>query len=284
MVANGTGSVNGLDAWKGGAMSALTDYPESILVERDPEDERIALCTFNRPEVLNAMNWEMLEGFGRFIGWCRERRQVRVVILTGSGRAFGTGGDLKEMAQMDQARGKLFSRKAHEIIHVMRTMDTILIAAVGGLAVGGGLEFALACDIRIGSQDSTYFFPEARAGVLPGWGGTQLLPRVVGRAWALDMLLTGRRLSAQEALSIGLITRCVPRENLLDEARSLARSLAQVSWVALSAMKRSVNRGLDLDLASGLAFENEQVAYIMTQPDWREGLAAFREKREPRFP
>lgn len=261
----------------------MSEYPETILVERDPDDERIVTCTFNRPEALNAMNSQMLAGFRRFITWCRDAREARVAILTGSGRAFGTGGDLKEMAGKDVHEGKLYSREAHEIIHTMRGMDTVLIAAIGGITVGGGLEFACACDVRIGADDSIYFFPEARHGVIPGWGGTQLLPRIVGRAWALDMLLTGRRLPAEEALSIGLITRLVPADKLLDEARELAREIVKGSWVSLAAMKRSVNRGTEMDLASGLNFENEQAAFIYTQPDRAEGLAAFREKREPRF-
>ena len=262
----------------------MTEYPETIRIERDSLDERIALCTFNRPEALNAMNSSMLEGFRRFIAWLKESRAVRVAVITGAGRAFGTGGDLKEMAEKDPHQGKLYSRAAHETIHTMREMDTILIAAIGGLAVGGGLEFALACDIRIGAEDSTYFFPEARAGVITGWGGTQLLPRVVGRAWALDMLLTGRRLTAEDALRIGLITRIAPAGRLVEEALELARAVTKESWVSLSAMKRSVNHGAEVDLATGLSYENEQVGYVFTQPDRAEGLAAFREKREPRFP
>ena len=261
----------------------MSGYPETIRIERDPDDGRIVTCTFNRPEALNAMNSPMLAGFRRFITWCRDSREARVVILTGEGRAFGTGGDLKEMSEKDVHQGKLYSREAHEIIHTMRGMDTILIAAVGGLAVGGGLEFACACDIRIGADDSSYFFPEAAHGVMPGWGGTQLLPRIVGRAWAMDMLLTGRRLSAEEALGVGLITNVVPADRLMDEAVSLARSLVKVSWVSLAAMKRSVNRGIEMDLAGGLNFEIEQMAYVYTQPDRAEGLAAFREKREPDF-
>lgn len=262
----------------------MSDYPETILIERHTADERIATCTFNRPEALNAMSSPMLEGFRRFIYWLKESRAVRVAVITGSGRAFGTGGDLKEMAAKDVHQGKLYSRAAHEVIHTMRGMDTVLIAAINGLAVGGGLEFACACDIRIGAEDSTYFFPEARAGVVPGWGGTQLLPRIVGRAWALDMLLTGRRLTAPEALSIGLITRTAPAESLMAEALGLAEKLVGVSWVSLAGMKRAVNHGIETDLAGGLAYENEQVAYAFTQPDRAEGLAAFAEKREPRFP
>lgn len=188
------------------------------------------------------------------------------------------------MEHKDVHEAKRYSRAAHEIIHAMRRMDTILVAAINGLAVGGGLEFACACDLRIGSEESTYFFPEARVGVVPGWGGTQLLPRVVGRARALEMLLTGRRLSAEEALAIGLITRLVPAGRLLEEALSVARGMAGNSWAALAAMKRSVNHGIETDLAGGLAYENEQVGFIFTQPDRAEGLAAFREKREPRFP
>lgn len=261
----------------------MSDYPETILVERDSQDDRIAVLTFNRPDALNSMDSPMLEGFRRFVEWLRDNRQARVAVITGRGRAFGTGGDLKEMAAKDSKEAKRYSRQAHEIIHAMRGMDAVIIAAVNGLAVGGGLEFACACDLRIGAEDSTYFFPEARAGVVPGWGGTQLLPRTVGRAWALEMLLTGRRLSAQEALSIGLITRIAPAESLLDAALELARKIARESSVALAAMKRSVHHGIELDLASGLAYENEQVGYVFTQPDRSEGLAAFRQKREPRF-
>ncbi len=262
----------------------MSEYPETILVERDPQDDRIVTCTFNRPDALNAMHSQMLAGFRRFITWLRDSREARVAVLTGAGRAFGTGGDLKEMAEKDLHQGRLYSREAHEVIHLMRGMDTIFIAAINGLAVGGGLEFACACDIRIGADDSTYFFPEARAGVMPGWGGTQLLPRVVGRGWALDMLLTGRRLNAEDALRVGLITRVAPAERLVEEARDLAHALLDVSWVSLAAMKRCVNRGVEMDLASGLNFENEQVAYLYTQPDRAEGLAAFREKRNPQFP
>lgn len=262
----------------------MSEYPETIRVARDPADERVAVCTFNRPEALNAMDSPMLEGFRRFIEWLRDGREVRAAVITGSGRAFGTGGDLKEMELKDAQEGRRYSRAAHEIIHTMREMDTVLIAAVNGLAVGGGLEFACACDIRIGSDESSYFFPEARAGVLPGWGGTQLLPRIVGRAWALDMLLTGRRLSAEEALSVGLITRIAPADRLVEEACDLARAVVRESWVSLAAMKRSVNHGIETDLASGLAYENQQVGYVFTQPDRAEGLAAFREKRKPSFP
>lgn len=256
---------------------------EARMILEDRRDQ-VVLLTLNRPEVMNAFNFPMLRLFRERMEALHFDPEVRVVIITGAGnRAFCTGADLKE-------RGSLSPREVREYVFTIRTLFTFIenlnkpvIAAVNGLALGGGTELALACDLSIASVNAIMGLPETRLAVIPGAGGTQRLPRVVGRAKAKELLFTGRRIDAAEAEEIGLVNKVCPEESLLEECFALASMICEAGPIAVQQAKYAVNYGLETDLGTGLAIESN--AYWVTIPteDRLEGLAAFREKRKPVF-
>jgi enoyl-CoA hydratase len=234
----------------------------------------IATITLNRPNVHNAMNERMREELTACFGEIAQGGDARVVVVTGAGdRAFSAGADIREFV-------------APQVPDFRAAMDRCgqpIIAAIRGFALGGGLELALACDIRIASEDSQLGLTEVNLAIIPGGGGTQRLPRLVGRGKALEMILTGARIDAREALRIGLVERVVPAGEAHSAAQALARTLAEKAPVALRYAKEAVVKGLGLPLEDGLRLENDLATLLRTTEDRIEGAKAFLEKRKPRF-
>ena len=258
-------------------------YETLLLEEPTPH---IQVITLNRPQVLNAMNTQMgeeLRALFRSFDLYREP-DLRTLILTGAGeRAFCVGADLKERQGMDNVTW----RKQHEIFE--EALDLIghfpmpIIAAVNGAVMGGGCELAIACDFLVAGETAVFAQPEVKLGIMPGLGGTQRLPRRIGPNRAKDMVLTGRRVAAAEALSWGLVDRVVPPENVMDEALALAELIAANGPIAVRQAKKSIDRGMDVSLDSGIALEIEAYNVAVPSEDRQEGINAFNEKRPPVF-
>ncbi len=244
--------------------------------------DNIATLTLNRPEVMNSFNVAMVNALGERMAALRFDPAARVVIITGAGdKAFSAGADLKERAGMSPEQVKAF------IFNIRRLMDEVeqfpkpVIAAVNGVALGGGTELALPADIRLASETATMGLTETRLAIIPGAGGTQRLPRLVGRGIAKELIFTGRRIDAREALRIGLVNHVYPAQELMPRCRALAEEICQSGPIAVEQAKYAINRGLETDLATGLAIESNAYWLCIPTEDRLEGLAAFREKRKP---
>jgi len=244
----------------------------------------IATITLNRPAVHNAMNERMREELTACFGELARAEDARVIIVTGTGeRAFSAGADIREFVAPQVPVRFRDSRRRVDFRAAMDRCPQPIIAAIRGFALGGGLELALACDIRIASEDSQLGLTEVNLAIIPGGGGTQRLPRLVGRGKALEMILTGARVDAREALRIGLVERVVPATEVLSSAQALARTLAEKAPVALRYAKEAVVKGLGVPLEDGLRLENDLATLLRTTDDRVEGAKAFLEKRKPRF-
>ena len=244
----------------------------------------IATVTLNRPDVHNAMNEVMRRELTQCFTGLATDDVVRVVVVTGTGeRAFSAGADIREFVAPQVPTAFRESRKRVDFRQAMERCSQPIIAAVRGYAFGGGLELALACDIRIAADDAQLGLTEVNLAIIPGGGGTQRLPRLIGRGKALEMILTGARISASEALAIGLVERVVPAADVLAHAQTLARTLADKAPVALRYAKEAVVKGLELPLADGLRLENDLATLLRTTDDRVEGARAFLEKRKPRW-
>jgi enoyl-CoA hydratase/carnithine racemase len=242
----------------------------------------VSVVTLNRPEVMNSFNFAML----RELRDCMEKlhwdREVRVVIITGAGeKAFCAGADLKERATLGEDQVRQFIYTIRNLFTFIEFMNKPVIGAVNGVALGGGTELALACDIRLASETATMGLTETRLAIIPGAGGTQRLPRLVGRGKAKELIFTGRRVDAKEALEIGLVNKVAPAEKLIDACLEMAAMICEAGPIGISQAKYAINFGLEADLHTGLAIESN--AYWVTIPteDRLEGLTAFREKRKP---
>ena len=244
----------------------------------------IATITLNRPAVHNAMNERMREELTACFGELARSEDARVVVVTGTGeRAFSAGADIREFVAPQVPVRFRDGRRRVDFRAAMDRCPQPIIAAIRGFALGGGLELALACDIRIAGEDSQLGLTEVNLAIIPGGGGTQRLPRLVGRGKALEMILTGARIDAREALRIGLVERVVPATEVLSSAQALARTLADKAPVALRYAKEAVVKGLGLPLEDGLRLENDLATLLRTTDDRIEGAKAFLEKRKPRF-
>jgi enoyl-CoA hydratase/carnithine racemase len=244
--------------------------------------EYVATIALNRPEVMNAINLDMLAALKEQIEGIRPDPSVRVVVITGAGhRAFSAGADLEERAGFDEDQVKEFLFRIGEVFNSIESLAKPVIAAINGVALGGGTELALACDIRIASAKAALGLTEAHLAVIPGAGGTQRLPRLIGPGRAKEIIFTGRRIQAEEALHIGLVNRVHDGDVLLAECHKMAATISKAGPIAIAQAKHAINHGLDTDLQAGLAIESE--AYWKTIPtaDRMEGLAAFHEKRPP---
>ncbi len=246
------------------------------------ERRQTAILTLNRPQIMNSFNFELLHALKAQIDAIRFRPDIRVVIITGSGeKAFCAGADLKERATLTPMQVKEFIFTIRNLFTSVEQLNKPVIAAVNGVALGGGAELALACDIRIAAENATMGLTETRLAIIPGAGGTQRLPRLVGRGKAKELIFTGRRVDAREALSIGLVNQVSDPAQLMDTCLQMASMICETGPVAIEQAKYAINHGLETDLATGLAIESN--AYWVTIPtrDRLEGLAAFREKRKP---
>jgi enoyl-CoA hydratase/carnithine racemase len=242
------------------------------------------ILTLNRPEVMNSFNFAMLRELGAKVESLQWDPEVRVIVITGAGdKAFCAGADLKERATLPEDQVRRFIFTIRNLFTFIESMNKPVIAAVNGIALGGGTELALACDIRIASESATMGLTETRLAIIPGGGGTQRLPRLVGRGKAKELIFTGRRVDAKEALEIGLVNKVTPADKLIDECLAMAAMICEAGPIAIAQAKYAVNYGIEVDLHSGLAIESN--AYWVTIPtaDRLEGLAAFREERKPVF-
>ncbi len=243
---------------------------------------QVAVLTLNRPEVMNSINFEMLKTLKDVIWQVRFQKDIRVVIITGAGeKAFCAGADLKERAGMSQEEVKKYIYTIRTLFTEIESLNKPVIAAINGVALGGGTEMLLACDIRIASMNATMGLTETRLAIIPGGGGTQRLPRLIGRGKAKELILTGRRVDAKEAYAIGLVNSICEPELLMDEAHKMAAMICEGGPIAIEQAKYAIDAGLETDLRTGLSIESN--AYWITIPteDRLEGLAAFREKRKP---
>lgn len=253
----------------------------AVNVERDGG---VALVTMSRPEAMNAFNTAQLQALLGVVQDLSADSGVRAVVLTGEGtRAFAAGADISEMSSKSPSQAKAFGDLGHAIGLGIGAAPQPWIAAVNGYALGGGCEMALACDIRLASENAQLGQPEVTLGIPAGWGGTQRLPRLVGPGLAAELLLTGKRIKADEALRIGLVNAVYPADELVPAAMEMAKTIAANSPSAVSATKRAMRLAFDLPLADGLAYEAQMFALSFGTEDQKEGMTAFAEKRRAEF-
>jgi enoyl-CoA hydratase len=242
-------------------------------------EEGFAVIRFNRPEVLNAINIRMMTELVTALEELDARPEIRCIVLTGDAKAFAAGADIHEMA--DATAVEMLLRDQFARWDRIRRIKTPIIAAVGGFALGGGCELAMACDIIIAAEGARFGQPEINIGVMPGAGGTQRLTRAVGKAKAMELVLTGRMISADEALRWGLVNCVVPAESLLDEACAWAREIAQKPPLAVRLAKEAVLKAFDTTIEGGLEYERKNFYLLFASEDQKEGMKAFAEKRKP---
>ena len=254
---------------------------ENLLVERD---EAVLIITVNRPAKLNALNAGVLADLGSVITDVRGDDTVRAVIVTGAGeKAFVAGADIDELSRQSPVAGREHARAGQALFDRIEKLGKPVIAAVNGFALGGGCELAMACTLRLAADTAKFGQPEINLGLLPGYAGSQRLPRLVGRGRALELLLTGGQITADEAHRIGLVNRVVPAAQLAAEARTLAKTLASKPAVAVRYILDAVASGLDMSFADGQDYEATLFGLVATTEDMREGTRAFLEKRKPSF-
>jgi enoyl-CoA hydratase/carnithine racemase len=246
------------------------------------EEEGVLLLTLNRPEVMNSLNFELLFALRDTVESVRFRRDVRVLIITGAGeKAFCSGADLKERAGLPPEKVREYILTIRNLFTSIEQLNKPVIAAVNGIALGGGTELALASDIRLVSKTAGMGLTETRLAIIPGAGGTQRLPRLVGRGKAKELIFTGRRVGAEEALRIGLANQVCEPQELLAECRKVAAMICETGPIAIEQAKYAINHGIETDLATGLALESNAYWVCIPTEDRLEGLAAFKEKRKP---
>ena len=247
-------------------------------------DGRVHTVTVNRPEVLNALNTALLEELLATLGDLGRDENCAVIVLTGAGdRSFIAGADIKEMDGKTPLEARAYSELGQEIAHMLEVMRKPTIAAVNGYALGGGCELALACDIRLCSENAQFGQPEINLGIIPGWGGTQRLARATNIGYAKELILSGRMVDSDEAFERGLVQHVYPLEELMPRTMELAQQMATKSPVALYYAKESTNRALHGDIGGNLVHEADLYSLMFSTDDAKEGLRAFVEKRKPTF-
>ncbi len=254
---------------------------QHLLVDRDGA---VAVITINRPEKRNALNSETIDELRRAILALKHDDGVRAVVITGTGdKAFIAGADINELAVQTPVGGRERAHRSQHVLDLIETMGKPVVAAINGVALGGGCELAMACTIRIAADTARLGQPEINLGLMPGYAGTQRLPRLVGKGRALELLLTGDAITAAEAHRIGLVNRVVPAGELVAEARKLAATLADKAPVAARYIIDAVNRGLEMSSAEAELYEATLFGLVSTTEDMREGTKAFLDKRKPQF-
>ena len=244
----------------------------------------ICTLTINRPDQYNALNQNILIDLDNKLDWVISRSQARVVIITGSGnKAFIAGADIKDMYKMDSKEAKLFSKMGQNLTTKIEKFKIPVIAAVNGFALGGGCELAMACHIRYASTNAVFGQPEVGLGLIAGWGGTQRLPRLVGKGKAMEILLSGNNISATAAESIGLVNKVVDSSDLIRSVEELAKAIIKNSPLALDATIKAINFTDDDSLRNGLINEQTEFSNLFNTNDTKEGLSAFLDKRNPDF-
>ena len=259
----------------------MNDTLDNLLLE---SHDGVAVVTINRPKVLNALNAQTLEELRRTMLGLRHDAAVRSVIITGAGeKAFIAGADINELSVQTPIGGRQHALAGQHILDLIENMGKPVIAAVNGFALGGGCELAMACTIRVAADTAKFGQPEINLGIIPGYAGTQRLARLVGRGRAMELLLTGEHISAQEAHRIGLVNRVFPAAELMAEARKLAATLALKAPVAVKYIIDAVNKGLEMPFPAAQIFEATLFGLVSTTEDMREGTRAFLEKRKAEF-
>jgi enoyl-CoA hydratase len=254
---------------------------ENLLVD---VSDRIATVTFNRPKFLNALNPSTVRELGTAMEEISAREDVGVVLLTGAGeKAFIAGADISEMKAFTTMQALDFALLGQGVLSFIERMPQPVIGVINGFALGGGCEVAMACDLLVAADTARFGQPEVNLGIIPGYGGTQRLPRLVGRNLAKELVLTGEMITAQRAYEIGLVNRVVPAAELMNAAREIAKKILSRGPVAVRTAKMAMNRGLDLDLGNACALEASLFAAGFSTADRQEGIAAFLEKRKPAF-
>lgn len=254
---------------------------ENIIFETDGN---VAIIRFNRPKALNAINPEVLAEVGQALDLIQANEDMKVLVLTGAGeKAFVAGADIGHMATFTPLQGRHFSLQGQALLFRLEALPIPVIACVNGFALGGGIELAMACDFIYASETAKFGQPEINLGIIPGFGGTQRLPRLVGKAMAKELCMTGATISAAEAKAIGIVNKVFPAEALWEETMKTAKLIASKGRVSLRGVKNSIDRGYNVDLNLGNAIEADAFALCMASPDGKEGLTAFLEKRKPEF-
>ncbi len=244
----------------------------------------IGILSVNRPKALNALNIDTLKDIQMGIQEARDRPEMKVLILTGGGeKAFVAGADIAEMRAMNSLEAQNFSKLGHLTLKMIQDFDRPVIAAVNGYALGGGTEIALACDFAYASENARFGFPEVTLGIFPGFGGTQRLPRLVGKGKAKELILTGRMITAQEAYQMGIVNRVFPQASLMEETKKAALQLAANGPVGVRLAKMLVDTGFNMDLAEACTLESCAFGLGFSTEDQKEGMTAFLEKRKPNF-
>jgi enoyl-CoA hydratase len=247
-------------------------------------ENSIALITIQRPKKLNALNAETITELFQVFKKLKKDEAVAVVIITGSGeKAFAAGADILEIQHHDEISGRIFSTRGQKVFRFIEKLEKPVIAAINGFALGGGCELAMSCHIRLASQNAKLGQPEINLGLIPGYGGTQRLPRLIGSTNALFLLLTGESIDAARAVSLGLVNEVVPAENLLIRAKEIAIMLASKAPIARRYILQAVTEGLDKNLDTALNTESELFGNLCATEDMKEGTSAFLEKRKPTF-
>jgi enoyl-CoA hydratase len=253
---------------------------ETLLVELR---QQVVYVTLNRPSAMNALNTPLRRDLMRCFTDFQADPEVRLMVITGAGRAFCAGADIKEWREPGSVVEDREERRRLNFWQAMSRCEFPIIAAVNGFALGGGCELALCCDIRIASEQALFGLTEVTLGIMPGGGGTQRLPRLIGRGKALELILTGRRIDAHEALHLGLVEQVLPHAQVMTAVEDLAQTIISRAPLAVKYAKEAVVRGLELPLTEGLQVEAELYALLRTTEDRMEGARAFQEKRPPRF-
>ena len=253
---------------------------KNLVIERNN-----GICTvkINNPKTLNSLNADVLSELECAFDEIREDEGVRVVVLTGEGKAFVAGADMAYMSNLNPDQAKKFSEDGSRLFRKIETLNKVVIAAVNGFALGGGCELAMACDFRIASVKAKFGQPEVGLGIIPGFSGTQRMARLIGLGRAKELIFTGEHIDAQEAYRIGLVNKVTEKENLLEETYIIAEKIKSNSRVAVKYAKESMNRGIETDIETGIAYENNIFGLCFASQDQKEGMNAFMEKRHPDF-
>jgi len=244
----------------------------------------VGILTVNRPKALNALNMETLREIQAGIQEVRSHSEAKVLIVTGSGeKAFVAGADIAEMKGMNSIEALNFSKLGHLTLKMIEDLDRPVLAAVNGFALGGGTELALACDFIYASENAKFGLPEVTLGIFPGFGGTQRLPRLIGKAKAKELIMTGKMIGSQEALALGIANRVFPQASLLEETKKVASQIAANGAVAVRLAKMVINAGFNMELTEACSLESYAFSLGFTTEDQKEGMTAFLEKRKPNY-
>lgn len=243
-------------------------------------EDNIAFIKFNRPNVLNALNTDTILELERTLDEIKKIPEIRVIILTGEGKAFIAGADISEMSKYSSMEARVFAQNGHRVLGKLEDIDKPVIAAINGFALGGGCEIALACDIRILAENAKIGQPEVNLGIIPGFGGTQRLARLCGAGIAKELIYTGDMIDAQEALRIRLANKVVPLDKLMDSAKEMAKKIMNKGPIAIRMTKTIINRGLDSNLETAKELEIETFALCFSTGEPKDGMTAFLEKRK----